>query len=418
MNKFREPCRNNYAQSFDAKVPCKDKSGESDFISTFHNTIDSIRAHGFLSNSSQIPTDDNGIILNGAHRLAAAIILSKNATFQYLKISFKYNWNYLYFERKGLHRNISDLVMLEWMKIQLKLPRVPNKVFILSLFSVSRNKDDSVRKVVSQICSKDNGILYEKRISVTKLGMSQLVRHMYGNQPWLPGKIQEMLTLFKRSEFTVLFMFFFGKSLDERKKCKYEVRKLYNHQRFKSSAHIPDSPEENFILAQMILNPNSVQFLNYGLNGLSCLGISTEAAKRSSLEPVPTLPGLYIGREDLMIDSSSVMHLFNLRNRTDVDMLFLYDIDKRVLGNKNGFHIKAHAFKTNKIGQGRPWGDDHFSEIVKSKWDLFYDPRNFGFCFGIKFVSLNQLIKYKLKRNEPQKDEHDITLIKECLRHM
>ena len=415
-NKFKESCKNTHPQWFDASVPCKNKTSENDFVSSFHNTIDSIREYGFEPNTSQIPTDVNGVILNGAHRLAAATILSQNATFQYFNTSTLNKWSYLYFEEKGLQKNISDLVMLEWMKLQLNLPQVASKVFILSVFSDSRNKDDSVRKIVSQKCSKDNGILYEKTISVNELGMGQLVRHMYGNQDWLPGKIQEMVSLFKRSEFTVVFIFFFGKSLDEIKECKYEVRKLYNHRSFKSSAHIPDSPEESLILAEMILNPNSVQFLNYGKNGLDCFGIATELAKRSSLKPVPTLPGLYIGREDLMFDSGSVMHLFNLRKRTDVDILFLHDIDKTVLGNKNGFNVEAHAFKENAINPGRPWGEDHFSETVKSKWDLFYNARNFGFCYGIKFVSLDQLIRYKLKRNEPQKDQYDVNLILEFLR--
>ena len=417
-NKFQESCKNNMPQWFDASLPCKNKTSEDDFVLSFHSTIDSIREHGFESNTSQIPTDMNGVILNGAHRLAAATILSKNATFQYFNTSSLNKWGYLFFEKEGLQRNTSDLVMLEWMKLQLKLPEVTTKVFILSVFSDSRDKDDNVRQIVSQKCSKDKGILYEKSISVNKLGMSQLVRHMYGNQEWLPGKIQEMLTLLKSSTFTVVFMFFFGKTLDEMTECKYEIRKLYNHRRFKSSAHIPDSPEESLIFAEMILNPNSVQFLNYGENGLDCLGIAMELAKRSSLAPVSTLPGLYIGREDLMFDSGSVMHLFNLRKRTDVDILFLRDIDKRILGNKNGFNIEAHAFKANAIAPGRPWGEDHFSETVKSKWDLFYDAKNFGFCYGIKFVSLEQLVRYKVKRNEPQKDQYDVNLILELLRRL
>ena len=166
----------------------------------------------------------------------------------------------------------------------------------------------------------------------------------------------------------------------------------------------------------MILNPNSVHLLNYGENGLECLGIAKELAKRSSLEPVSTLPGLYIGREDLMIDSGLVMHLFNLRKSTDIDVLFLRDIDKRILGNKNGFNIEAHAFKENVIAPGRPWGEDHFSETVKTKWDLFYDMKNYGVCYGMKFVSLEQLVRYKLKRNELQKDQHDVNLVLELLR--
>ena len=415
-NKFKESCRNTHPEWFDANAACKNKTTEDDFLSSFHNTIDSIREFGFKPNASQIPTDVNGVILNGAHRLAAATILSQNATFQYFNTSTLNKWSYLFFEEKGLQRNISDLVMLEWMKLQLKLPQVASKAFIVSIFSDNRNKDADARRIVSEKCSRDNGILYEKNITVNKLGMSQLVRHMYGNQNWLSAKIQEMHSLFSGSEFPIVFTFFFGKSLDEMKECKNEVRKLYNHRSFKSSAHIPDSPEESLILAQMVLNPNSVQFLNYGKNGMDCLGIARELATRSSLEPIPTLPGLYIGREDLMFDSGSVMHLFDLRKRTDVDILFLHDIDKAVLGNENGFHIEPHAFKENAIDSERPWGEDHFNEAVKSKWDLFYDARNFGFCYGIKFVSLDQLVRYKMKRQEPGKDQHDVGLILEFLR--
>ena len=244
--------------------------------------------------------------------------------------------------------------------------------------------------------------------------MSHLVRHMYGNQYWLSSKIQEMHSLFKGSEFTVVSMFFFGKSPQKIKECKYEIRKLYNHRSFKSSAHIPELLEESFILAQMILNPISVQFLNYDKNGLACLEIATELAKRSRLEPVPTLPGLYIGREDLMIDTNSVMHIFNLRNHTDVGILFLHDIDQRVLGNVNGFNITS---KANAFGPGRPLDKGRFSETVNSKWDLFYDARNFGLCYGIKFVSLTKLNKYKLERRDPLKDRQDVKMFLDILRH-
>ena len=415
-NNFKESCRNLHPNTFDATLSCENKSDENDFVLSFHNTIESIREHGFQSGTSQIPTDKNGVIFNGAHRLAAATILSKKVTFEYFNTTTVNKWNYLYFENKGLQRSTSDLIMLEWMKLQLKLPQVSTKVFIISIFSDDQDKVKIARKIVAQNCSRDNGILYERTIRVNKLGMSQLLRHMYGNQVWLPIKIQEMLSLFKGQEFTIVFLFFFGRSVDEMLKCKYKVRTLYNHQSFKSSAHIPDSPEESLILAEMVLNPNSIQFLNYGENGIDCLGIAKELAARSSMEPVPTLPGIYLGREDLMFDSGSVMHVFNLRKRTDVDILFLHDIDTRTLGDRNGFNIEAHAFKENTVDQGRPWGEDHFSGNVKSKWDLFYDGNNFGFCYGIRFVSLEQLIRYKSKRNEPVKDKNDIGLIAEFLR--
>jgi hypothetical protein len=40
---------------------------------------------------------------------------------------------------------------------------------------------------------------------------------------------------------------------------------LYNDSNFKSSAHIPDTPHETLILAEMILNNSSLQLIdNHG----------------------------------------------------------------------------------------------------------------------------------------------------------
>ena len=414
-NKFLEYCSNIQPYWFDSVVPCQEKKKKTDFVSSFHNTITSIQKNGFRSDASQIPVDKGGIALNGAHRVAAATVLSKNATFQHVNTSYVEDWDYQFFQKLGLSKNLTDISMLEWMKIQLDLPRLTSKVFILSVFSTDQAKDKDMRKIVLEKCSSDKGILYEKIVTVNKLGMNQLITHMYGNQSWLGVKIDHILSLFKSSTFTVVFVFFFGKTLDKLTNCKHDIRTLYNYKNFKSSAHIPDSPEESLILAEMILNPNSVQFLNNARNGKDCKRIATEVARRSSLKPIPTLPGLFLGRDDLMIDSGSVLHLFNLRELTDVDILFLHEIDKRILGKKNDFRIEAHAFKSNSISSGRAWGEDHFTGAVKTKWDLFYDPANYGFCYGIKFVSPEQLVRYKLKRNEPQKDQHDVKLIRDML---
>ena len=66
-------------------------------------------------------------------------------------------------------------------------------------------------------------------------------------------------------------------------------------------------------------------------------------------------------------------------------------------------HVTAHLSK-------RAWGEDHLSQIVKTKWDIFYDPSNHGFCYGIKLASLKQLIRYKIKSAEV-KDKNDVVLM-------
>jgi hypothetical protein len=305
--------------------------------------------------------------------------------------------------------------MLEWIKIQRKLPELKTHVSIVSIFSNDKNKDDAMRTIVKSSCSKDNGILYETTVELTKQGARQLISHMYGRQSWLETKIQQMIAKFS-STFNARFLFIYAKEQSELVKCKAKIRKHYDDKIFKSTAHIPDNMEENLILAEMILNPNSVQFMNFAKDPSDCKLIAEETARRNSQKSIKTLPGIYIGRDDVMVDSGTVLGFFGLRKRTDVDLLFSNEIDKSILGNKNGMSIQVHAFKNNSISNERPWGEDHFKVSgVKDQWDLFYDPDNFGYCYGIKFVSLKQLIRYKTVRNEPNKDMRDVELINNFL---
>ncbi|XP_045159496.2 uncharacterized protein LOC123524935 [Mercenaria mercenaria] len=410
-NNFREYCSMKEIW-FDSKVACKEKNGSSDFISSFHKTIQNVKEFGFNPNISRIPVDKNGFINNGAHRLASSVVLSKQATFEHHKYKENSGWGYKHFKRLGLSENSFDLVLLEWIKIQLKLPDLNTLIDIVSVFSNDNSKDEKMRTIVKERCSKDNGIVYEKSVTITRKGAQQLISHMYGQQSWLETKIEHMLSRFTHSTFTVLFLFVYTKRSTDLVKCKHEIRKLYNDKIFKSTAHIPDSKEENLILAEMILNPNSIQFLNYADNAPDCELIAKEIASRLSTAPIKTLPGIYIGTDDVMIDSGSVLGFFDLRRRTDVDLLFLNDIDKSILGNHNGIPIQAHAFKFNSIPKERAWGEYHFSTTgPQNQYDLFYDPQNYGYCYGLKFVSLKQLVRYKKHRNEPNKDSYDVDLI-------
>jgi hypothetical protein len=68
------------------------------------------------------------------------------------------------------------------------------------------------------------------------------------------------------------------------------------------------------------------------------------------------------------------------------------------------------------VGDTGPWGDDHLSS-TKTKWDLFYDPCSYGYCYGITFLSLSQITRYKSKRKEPNTDDYDIKLIQSFMKN-
>ena len=415
-NNFKEKCFLLRDEWFDAGNKCKEKETSDDFVSSFHDTIDNVRKFGFNPNISRIPVDRYGHVNNGAHRLSAAVVLSKNASFEHHTYKLINEWGYDFFQKQGLSQKVSDLVMLEWMKIQLKLPELLTTVSIVSIFSNDEKKDEKMRDIVKEQCSKDNDILYEKSINITREGARQLISHMYGEQIWIEAKIKDFLSRYTEPSFKVLFLFIYTRKEIDLVKCKLNIRKLYNDKIFKSTAHIPDNLEENLILAEMILNPSSIEFLNYAHNARDCKLIAKEIAARVSATPIKTLPKTFIGRNDVMVDSGTVLGFFDLRKRTDVDLLFLGKIDKSILGNRHGLNVQAHAFKYNSISRERPWGQEHFGfKGTQNQYDLFYDTENYGYCYGIKFVSLRQLVRYKTKRNEPNKDKYDVDLVQGLL---
>ena len=414
-NGFKETCNDKNPRMNGYYRSCKPKNSKEDFLKSYHNLVDNLRDYGFNSSKSSIPVDVNGVLINGAHRLSSSIVLSQSVCVQHLSYKKDFTVDYKYFHSRGLQKSVIEMVLLEYLKIQLHLS-LTSQVTILSLFSKDEKKEKTMRSILRNKCSRDGFIVYEKDVFVTKLGMKQLIIHMYGLQTWIQAKINNMENKFSKLDLArVRFFFFFGRNSTELKDCKNEIRMLYNDINFKSSVHIPDTPHETLILAEMILNNSSLQLINNGKHTDKCLDIVTEISKNSFLTPINTLPSLYQSRQDIMLDSGIVLDFYGIRKGTDVDILFLYNVDNTIIGKYNGVQYEAHAFASNVVGDTRPWGEDHLSSNV-TKWDLFYNPGNYGYCYGIKFVSLSQISRYKLKRKEPTKDEYDIKLIQSFMK--
>ena len=414
-NGFKETCNDKNPRMNGYYRSCKPKTSKEEFLKSYHKLVDNLRDYGFNSSKSSIPVDVNGVLINGAHRLSSSIVLSQSVCVQHLSYKKDFTVNYKYFHSRGLQKSVIEMVVLEYLKIQLHL-NLTSQVTILSLFSKDEKKEKTMRSILRNKCSRDGFIVYEKDVFVTKLGMKQLIIHMYGLQTWIQAKINNMKDIFSKLDLArVRFFFFFGRNSTELKDCKNEIRMLYNDINFKSSVHIPDTPHETLMLAEMILNNSSLQLINNGKHTDKCLDVVTEISKNSFLTPINTLPSLYQSRQDIMLDSGIVLDFYGIRKGTDVDILFLYNVDNTIIGNYNGVQYEAHAFASNVVGDTRPWGEDHLSSNV-TKWDLFYNPGNYGYCYGIKFVSLSQISRYKSKRKEPTKDEYDIKLIQSFMK--
>lgn len=408
LNGFKEHCFDQDDRKIGYSKLCPPKISSEDYVTSYQNFISNVANVGINPSQNSICVDKNGFLVNGAHTLSSSIVLSQPVYVQHLSYVNMFAYDYMFFQTRGLQTTISDMVLLEFMKIQLKL-NLTSQISILALFSHDEEKAKIMRSILRSKCSKDGFIIYEKEVDITKRGIPELAMHMYGLQSWILAKIRNINERISKSGLArVRFFFFSGRSNTELTSCKSEIRTLYGEG--KSSVHIADTPQEAVTLAKMILNNNSLHLINNGKETNKCRHISSEISKRSLLSEISNLPGLYEPREDIMLDSGQVLDFYGIRKGTDVDVLFLYNIDHTIIGHFNGRFYDAHGFASDATGNTRPWGEDHLSKNV-TRWDLFYDPMNYGYCYGIKFASLKEVIRYKSKRNEPNKDVIDIKLI-------
>ena len=101
------------------------KSSKEDFYKAYHDVLDSVKEEGFIENKSFIPVHENGTLLNGSHRVAAAIQYNKPVVCKKSPIQAgQLGCSYSYFKNKkdivstGLLEEISDTMALEYLRLK------------------------------------------------------------------------------------------------------------------------------------------------------------------------------------------------------------------------------------------------------------------------------------------------------------
>lgn len=407
-NNFKEPCTFiGESDWFDATRPCNKKQSDVDFHESFKKLYQSVSVNGFDYTKSTPPVTVSHFALNGAHRIATAIALrAEEIPIQRIHSSRVYDWGYKFFLSSGMETHYTDFAMLQWAS------HVKNVTIVLFWPEAVENKNKMLfaRKMVHELCGP---VMYEKSIFLNRHGISILAKHSYGEQEWLMSKVKQLQSVFRdeTTKLETVVLFVAPKSDYNLRLCKHKIRLYFDLTNPKSAMHIPDHHKETVILSRAVLNENSVFFMNS--NGKDeCLHVAAEIANRLSLRPVN--PNVFLLPEDIMVDSGAVMSFFGLRDRTDVDLLFQGSINPTVIGNKNGMHVQEHAFEHNKLKKNeRAWGKEHIFSCPVD--ELFTNPQYYGFCYGIKYVSLQQLISYKKKRGEIGKDEVDVKRVQDFL---
>lgn len=352
-----------------------EKNSIEKFIESFEYTFGDMRENGFNASQSIVPLSEDSTIANGAHRVASAIYLNQEVSCVQLDTpSHIYDYRFFY------KRNVSDEIL---DMVASTFAQRANNVYIAFIWPTAQGKDAQVENIIPNI-------VYRKSIPLTPNGAHNLLSQIYHGEAWLgsvannfsgsQGKLVECFKCFD----PVRVIVFQADNLDVVLEIKERIRALFDVG--KHSIHITDTKDEAVRISQMVLNDNSIHFLNYAkpnsyLSTHSKINLFRQFMQSNQLEC-----------DDILIDSSMVLSCYGIREAKDID--FLLASPKKIEIHYEDIH--EH--------------DEVLVYYQKNRNQIVYDPRNYFYFYGLKLVSFDLLYHMKKNRDEP-KDRNDCKMM-------
>lgn len=373
LDLYREHLRvfNNFTEN-----DCSGKQTFEDFLSSFKQLIDSMRTQGFDDSQSLIPVDTDGVIIDGAHRLATCLALELPA---HTVVLDYHNRHYgpNYFLAAGMDINIVETLILQHIALQ-------ESTRVAVVFPVVWKRLEAIRSMISS----EHAILHTKQLNLTERGKANFIRSLYQGEEWVashsgytPAVLHTVTERFQ-ADNPVVLMFFEEPDLSIVRALKEEIRATFDLGNL--PVHINDYHEEALHLAQLTLNKNSMHWLNF-----AC---PEKTPHFRQLFDRAKTDASFANPDAIALDSSAVLAAYGIRDVADLDILKLDEGGGSAL-------------------------DDHDDQLVyhsHSKLNLILNPAYFFWFEGVKFLSLQIVRSMKLERNDP-KDRIDLELIERIL---
>lgn len=248
----------------DLKEPGReDKNGYDDFINTFDILIDDLSINGFNPDKSLIPVDENGVILDGAHRLCALAFTDKEVRIVRFKgVKNNGRFDYEYFLKRGLSWKIADIIAHEMV---LWLPNM----LIACLWPRMGNAE--AKKETLSIINKQYPLCYTKTINTNLEFFVHFIAKVYEAQPWVgsvdndyAGARDKALNCFAPNK-QITFALFEADNLDDIIVFKEKIRQRFQSE--KHSIHITDNIAETKEIVKVVFDAGELEKWNKLSNG-------------------------------------------------------------------------------------------------------------------------------------------------------
>lgn len=237
----------------------EEKDSLAKYIKVFNELIEDIKENGFDSEVSLIPVGKDNIILDGAHRVACAAYYHKKVKVVYFP-HLESKFDYEYFRGRKLSEEIIAYMVEKYCEVKEK------NIYFSCMWPIA-NQEQTIKKSINKITTESK-IIYSSNVALNKNGLRNFMLQIYGHQKWtgdiathfsgLMGKVEGCY----RPGADTNIIVFEDNSFEHVLRMKDEIREYFHIG--KHAIHISDTKEEAYLMAQLLLNQNSVHHLNYG----------------------------------------------------------------------------------------------------------------------------------------------------------
>ena len=299
----------------------EDKNSINKYFRTFDHLIDHIKMNGVDENISVIPVGRNNTILDGAHRVAIAAYFDLEVPivrFDDITATF----DAVHFKENLLPERYIDYLVSEYCKLK-------SNIYIACVWP--RGSKRKKRTDIEKLIKATGDLIHMKDIKLNYSGLSNLIPQIYSAEHWIGtienhylGARNKIDACYSKNEMLTLYIF----ECD----CPEKVLNLKNEIRDlckvgKHSIHITDTAEEVEQVTKLLLNQNSVDFLNTGKPFYAKrFNKQLNQFKKQILDQ-----GFSI--DECIIDSSSTMALYGLKDLQKIGFMALSDKHEAALEN-------------------------------------------------------------------------------------
>ncbi len=340
------------------------------FTSQFRTLAEAIASRGFDESESLVPLARDGTILNGAHRAAAALFHDRALTAVVTGLE-PIRYDFRYFRKRGMSDAHLEATALKYVE------RSPTAAIAL-LWPAAGDDGGAVERLLGPL-------VYETRTHLTPNGARNLLSQVYAGEPWLgpaeknhPGIDAKLVPCFSGNRPLRVLMFDIAPGRDLIA-LKDEVREVFGIG--KHSIHITDTHAEAVAISRLLLNRQSLHFLDHARPNRF-----PETARMAQ----GFRAGLLQGGADpdrVAVETGMVLGAYGLRPAGDVDFLAAGEVPA-IAG------AERHEAALYPVGLG----------------DLLQDPAYHFHFWGLKFVGLDLVAEMKRRRNAGR-DAEDLALI-------